>query len=116
MDDLGVEKAGDGAAVNQLARQVGGALGVAIIGSVFAGVYAAKVDHDAAAESLEHARDMAATLDGTARADLLDLAITSFDDAARWGIATCIAVMIASVVVARVGLFAMTSGRGERED
>ena len=44
MNDLGTEKAGDGAAVNQLARQVGGALGVAIVGSVFAAVYAA--DHD----------------------------------------------------------------------
>ena len=37
MDDLGEEEAGDGGAINQLARQVGGALGVAIIGSVFAG-------------------------------------------------------------------------------
>ena len=36
MNDLGEEKAGDGGAVNQLARQVGGALGVAIIGTVFA--------------------------------------------------------------------------------
>ena len=46
MNDLGVEKAGDGAAVNQLARQVGGALGVAIVGSVFAAVYAAEVAND----------------------------------------------------------------------
>ena len=38
MNDLGTEKAGDGAAVNQVARQVGGALGVAIVGSVFATV------------------------------------------------------------------------------
>ena len=44
MDDLGEEKAGDGGAVNQLARQVGGALGVAIVGSVFAGVYASRVE------------------------------------------------------------------------
>jgi predicted MFS family arabinose efflux permease len=38
MNDLGLEKAGDGAAVNQIARQVGGALGVAIVGSVFAAI------------------------------------------------------------------------------
>ena len=38
MNDVGTEKAGDGAAVNQVARQVGGALGVAIVGSVFAAV------------------------------------------------------------------------------
>jgi EmrB/QacA subfamily drug resistance transporter len=35
LDDLGAERAGDAAAVNQLARQVGGALGVAIAGSLF---------------------------------------------------------------------------------
>ena len=46
MNDLGLEKAGDGAAVNQLARQVGGALGVAIVGSVFAAIYAAEVAGD----------------------------------------------------------------------
>src|SRR5205085_1507517 len=44
MDDVGEERAGDGGAINQLARQVGGALGVAIIGSVFAAVYASRVD------------------------------------------------------------------------
>ncbi len=35
LDDLGAAKAGDAAAVNQLARQVGGALGVALVGTVF---------------------------------------------------------------------------------
>ena len=44
MNDLGEEKAGDGGAVNQLARQVGGALGVAIIGTVFAAVYTNRID------------------------------------------------------------------------
>jgi predicted MFS family arabinose efflux permease len=47
MNDLGTEKAGDGAAVNQVARQVGGALGVAIVGSVFAAVYAAQISEAA---------------------------------------------------------------------
>ncbi len=37
------EKAGAGAAVNNSVRQVGGALGVAILGSVLAGVYAANL-------------------------------------------------------------------------
>ena len=35
LDDLGVARAGDAGAVNQLARQVGGALGVAVVGSLF---------------------------------------------------------------------------------
>jgi EmrB/QacA subfamily drug resistance transporter len=116
MNDLGVEKAGDGAAVNQLARQVGGALGVAIIGSVFAAVYAANVGHDSAAESLEHARDVAAGLSGAARTDLLALAIDSFDSAAQAGIAVCLGVMVASVVVAARGLSGMTQGSEERKD
>ena len=46
MNDVGTEKAGDGAAVNQVARQVGGALGVAIVGSVFAAVYSAQISAD----------------------------------------------------------------------
>ena len=46
MNDLGTEKAGDGAAVNQVARQVGGALGVAIVGSVFGAIYAAEIADD----------------------------------------------------------------------
>jgi hypothetical protein len=37
------EKAGAGAAVNNSVRQVGGALGVAILGSLLSGVYAARM-------------------------------------------------------------------------
>ena len=44
MDDVGEGKAGDGGAVNQLARQVGGALGVAIVGSMFAAIYTSQID------------------------------------------------------------------------
>src|SRR4029450_8780589 len=44
MNELGEAKAGDGGAINQLARQVGGALGVAIIGTVFAAVYTDQID------------------------------------------------------------------------
>jgi predicted MFS family arabinose efflux permease len=115
MNACGPGKAGDGAAVNQLSRQVGGALGVAIVGSVFAAVYAAQVDHDRAAESIEHARDLAAGLKPAARADLLDLAIDSFDTAARAGVAVCLAFVLVSVVVAWRGLSGMTSAGGERK-
>nr|WP_221203935.1 MFS transporter [Modestobacter versicolor] len=40
------EKAGAGAAVNNSVRQVGGALGVAILGSVLAGAYASRLGDD----------------------------------------------------------------------
>jgi len=43
VNSLSVEKAGDGSSVNLLMRQSGGAFGVAIIGSVFAGAYAARI-------------------------------------------------------------------------
>jgi len=99
MNDLGTEKAGDGAAVNQVARQVGGALGVAIVGSVFAAVYAAELSDDrgvpaAAQESIEEATDVASRLGGAARVDLLGDAIAAFDVAARWGLAICLAVVL----------------------
>jgi hypothetical protein len=109
MNDLGLEKAGDGAAVNQLARQVGGALGVAIVGSVFAAIYTARVADDsrvptAAKESIEHATDVASGLQGEARVDLLDEAVASFDIAARWGLAVCMAIMVLAAASAAVGL------------
>ena len=43
MGSLPREKAGVGSAVNDTTRQVGGALGVAVIGSIVASVYAASV-------------------------------------------------------------------------
>jgi EmrB/QacA subfamily drug resistance transporter len=109
MNDLGLEKAGDGAAVNQLARQVGGALGVAIVGSVFAAVYAALVTDDdrvpaAAKESIEDATDVANRLHGAAGVDLLDDAVASFDVAAHWGLAVCMAVVLLSAASAAGGL------------
>jgi len=109
MNDVGLEKAGDGAAVNQLARQIGGSLGVAVIGSVFAAIYAARISGDARApaaarESIEHASDVALTLPRVARADLLDHAVASFDVAARWGLAVCMGVLLVAGVTAAVGL------------
>ena len=109
MNDLGTEKAGDGAAVNQIARQVGGALGVAIVGSVFAAVYAAKLSDDAsvpaaAKESIEDAREAASGLRGAAGVDLLNDAIASFDDAARWGLGICLAAVLLAAVGAAWGL------------
>jgi len=115
MNDLGLEKAGDGAAVNQLARQVGGALGVAIVGSVFAAIYAAEVTDDsvpaAASESIEDATDVASRLSGAARIDLIHDAVTSFDVAARWGLAVCMTAVLLSAGSAAIGLSRATPGR-----
>jgi MFS family permease len=43
MSSLPKEKAGAGAAVNDTTREIGGTLGVAVVGSVFASVYAPKI-------------------------------------------------------------------------
>ena len=109
-------EAGDEAAVNQVARQVGGALGVAIVGSVFAAVYAAEVRRRqprpaAAKESIEDATETAGRLQGTARIELLDDAVASFDVAARWGLAVCMAVLVVAAAGAAIGL---SNGRLDR--
>jgi EmrB/QacA subfamily drug resistance transporter len=61
MGSLPRDKAGVGSAVNDTTRQVGGALGVAVIGSLVASVYAANINDAApaaglAGPALEHAR------------------------------------------------------------
>jgi MFS transporter, DHA2 family, multidrug resistance protein len=109
MNDVGTDKAGDGAAVNQVARQVGGALGVAIVGSVFAVVYANEISEDSRApaiarESIEDTTDVADRLGGAARAELLNDAVASFDVAARWGLAVCLVVLLLAVAAAALGL------------
>ena len=109
LNDCGTEKAGDGAAVNQLARQVGGALGVAIVGTVFAAIYAAEVISagrvpTVAKESIQNATDAASKLEGMARADLLNDAVASFDVAARWGLAVCLAALLVATAFTAFGL------------
>ena len=48
MGSLPRDKAGVGSAVNDTTRQMGGAIGVAVIGSIVSGIYAARVDEAAA--------------------------------------------------------------------
>jgi EmrB/QacA subfamily drug resistance transporter len=111
MNDLGEEKAGDGGAVNQLARQVGGALGVALIGTVFAGIYAARVDElsslDAAqrsraGESIEEARDVVDSAAVTAQHSLSASVDHAFDVAARAGFGVCVGVLVVAALIAAV--------------
>jgi predicted MFS family arabinose efflux permease len=104
MNDLPLAKAGDGAAVNQLARQIGGALGVAIVGSVFAAVYAAGIaaalpavpsgSSEVAQSSIEGAARVAAQVGGDLGTQVLVAADQSFDSAARAGIAVCVGMLV----------------------
>ncbi len=110
MNDLGEDQAGDGGAVNQLARQVGGALGVAIIGTVFAGIYTNQIDEELgrlpdrqrerAAESIEEARDVVGGVGGPLHDQLTMRVDDAFDVAARAGFGVCVAVLLLAAVLA----------------
>jgi hypothetical protein len=109
----GEDKAGDGGAVNQLARQVGGALGVALIGTIFAGLYAARVDDLAtldgaqrgrAAESIEEARDVVDTAAVSVQHQLGVSVDNAFDVAARGGFGVCVGILLLAAVIAAVML------------
>jgi len=88
MGALPREKFGVGSAVNDVTREVGGALGVAILGSVFSAGYAQRMAPvvsslpigaaDVARESLAGAATVAGQLAGTAGSTLLDAARTAF--------------------------------------
>jgi DHA2 family multidrug resistance protein-like MFS transporter len=111
MNDLPAARAGHGSAANQLARQVGGALGIAAIGTLSAALYAADVRdrlagfdagvRDAARSSIGHAEDAAATLAPDAAARLLAAGDAAFDSGARAGLlVAAIALLLASAFVA----------------
>jgi EmrB/QacA subfamily drug resistance transporter len=121
MADLGEEKAGDGGAINQLARQVGGALGVAIVGSVFAAVYAHRVERQLAGfsaaarrlagQSIERAQALVAGTGPELHRPLLARVDHSFDVAARVGFVVAVALLIAAAAAATLGL----GSRGRHE-
>ena len=56
MGSLSADKAGIGSAVNDTTRELGGTLGVAILGSVFSSVYIAGLDDSPAIEALPESR------------------------------------------------------------
>lgn len=126
MNDLGDEKAGDGGAVNQLARQVGGALGVAIVGTVFAAVYTNQIDEklgalsqprrERATESIEEASDVVEGVGGSMRDQLIPRVDDAFDFAARVGFGICVVVLLLAAVVAALALRPRETKRLEREE
>ncbi len=117
---LPVAKAGDGSSVNQITRQVGGAFGVAIIGTVFASVYAARLDDalsdvppkaSAAAEnSLGGAIGAANQIGGAAGDRLVEQATRAFDAGAQFGLAVAAALALLGAIVAAV---TVRSGQNE---
>ena len=114
MGAVQTEKAGIGSAVNDATREVGGTLGVAVIGSVFASLYADAVDHAAngvpaeaarlAGESVGAAFTVAGILPEGPAAALRTAAETGFFDGLQAGCLVASGVALAGAVVAAVAL------------
>ena len=98
MGSLPLARAGVGSAVNDTTRQIGGAVGVAVVGSVFASIYGSQVAdsfsshgiHGAAIgqakQSLGAALTIAAKAPGAVATTLADAARTAFVDGFHAGI------------------------------
>jgi MFS family permease len=103
MGSLPRHKAGVGSAVNDTTRQVGGALGVAILGSLLASTYASSLGTAvpaAARTSVGAALDMARQLGGTSGAELARAAQSAYVDGMSVGVLVAAGVALVGSFVA----------------
>lgn len=118
MNALDDDHAGSGSAANQVARQMGAALGVAVIGSLFASVYRYGIELRAPAglhgddlarmtQSPANAEDVAATLN-TSGADAVHAVVST---AFGWGFSASMALAAALAFAAWVTVLATIPGR-----
>lgn len=119
MGAVQTDKAGVGSAVNDATREIGGTLGVAVIGSVFASLYSARlhglpglpgVASQRAAESVGAAFTVAGQLPSAAATALRDAASTGFYDGLRAGCLVASGVALLGAAVAAVALPARPPG------
>ena len=111
MGSLSADKAGVGSAVNDTTRELGGTLGVAIVGSVFASVYSGRLAGDSVIAALPAEvrmtmeRSMAAAqkvigqLPSGRVADVRDAVNTAFLDGLQVGALVCAAIALGAAVV-----------------
>jgi EmrB/QacA subfamily drug resistance transporter len=115
MGSLPKSKAGIGSAMNDVVRELGGTLGVAVLGSVLASSYGGSMDEsataglpagaaDAASDSVGGAHDVAATIGGEAAARLTHVADSAFVDAMSTTATLATAVALFGALVALVFL------------
>jgi MFS transporter, DHA2 family, multidrug resistance protein len=114
MGSLPRAKAGVGSAVNDTTRQVGGALGVAVLGSILHSVYRARMEGTvaglppeaarAASDNLEGATAVASRLGGERGAALLDASQLAFVQAMDRTVAVGAAVALLGALVALIWL------------
>jgi hypothetical protein len=111
MGSLSADKAGVGSAVNDTTRELGGTLGVAIVGSVFASVYSGRLSSNAALSALPEQvraamkRSMAAAyqvisqLPQPAVPDVRAAVNAAFLDGLQVGSLVCAAIAVGAAVV-----------------
>ncbi len=111
MGSLPLAKAGVGSAVNDTTRQVGGALGVAVIGSVLASVYGSQVGDFLRGKPVPSglAADMKQSLgialaSGKQIAGLADLAKNAFVDGLHAGVLVAAGIALVGAIIAFVWL------------
>ncbi|MEA3020135.1 MAG: hypothetical protein QOI47_1659, partial [Actinomycetota bacterium] len=107
-------KAGMGAAMNDTTRELGGTLGVAVLGSVLASRYAANVSAATAGmpaaavasakSSLAGALKVATTLRADSASHLADAARSAWMTGLSTAMAVGVLVIVAAAVIARIGL------------
>jgi EmrB/QacA subfamily drug resistance transporter len=110
MGSLPKAKAGIGSAMNDVVRELGGTLGVAVLGSVVSTSYASGMDGatsglphaaaEAASDSVGGGHEMAAQLGGSAGAKLTALADQSFVDAMTTAASVAAAVALIGALIA----------------
>ena len=125
MGSLPPEKAGVGSAVNDTTREIGGALGVAVIGSLVSTAYASSMAgsvaglpapaQQAAEESLGAALMIAQQM-GSAGAGLADAARQAFVDALGNGLLVGAAVAAVAAVIVAIALPARAHDAAPAED
>jgi hypothetical protein len=109
MGALPRDRAGVGSAVNDTTRQIGGALGVAVIGSLFAWRYQASLSDlsglpadasSAAQNSIGKAIQVANTLPSDQAASLLENAQHAYVSGMRVGVWTCALILVGAAILA----------------
>ena len=110
MGSLPKAKAGIGSAMNDVVREVGGTLGVAVLGSVLASSYGDGMDGavkglphgaaEAASDSVGGAHDVAAQIGGDAAVQLTQVANQSFVDAMSTTATLAAGVALAGALIA----------------
>jgi MFS transporter, DHA2 family, integral membrane protein len=113
MSSVPLNKAGVGSAVNDTTRELGGALGIAILGSIVSSAYRSNVDVSqlppeaaaAAKESVGAALGVSQTLEPSAAGALVDHAGVAFTDAIN------VAMAVSAVISVIAGAIVLYAGR-----